>query len=381
LINNNSSIKNFNFKEDSKIFNVVNTSPSTSVNKNLRSSITPPTELEKNDKIKEINQIKDFNTKHKIDNYPNNLSKSNKSPYNKDKFLKHIKATSSNFTNSNNYKDVNKHSNLFNNNIINNNNDNSTNKRKMFQNNFLAQSKLEKSNFCLKENYKSENEFINNINNINRTKTPNTKSMNRDFSENVIYSNITKPKNHHHLNYTNRENTLNILSDRDRENKNTNTNTNNNIYVPNLPNNINTLGNLNKNSNYNLDKKTGNFNYNLKNPAVNQGPCENESNLNNSTKNISVTGAGGVYQFKPNPIYQNSIINKSINGSLISNNNNNPHINNKNSITISMNNANNIKDLLGNNINLSLNLNSKIIFLLLFSFILILYDKYLILYK
>ena len=370
-MNNNSSIKNFNFQEDSKISsivnNVVNTSPSTSVNKNFNSSITPPHELNSTEKVKEINHTRDFNLKQKIASYTNNLSKSSKSPYNKDKFLKHIKAASNNINTANN--NLNKNSNIFNNNINNNdlNNDNNQNlnakslsiisenstiKRKIFQNNYLVQSKGEKSNFSIKENYKSENDFINNINNINRTKTPNTRSLNRDFSENVIYSNKIKPKNN--LNYTNRETTLNILSDRDRKQTGSNNNNSNTINIPNQLNHNNTLSNLNRNtnqssSNNNLEKKqTANFNYGVKNAGIHHTPHGNNSNFNNSTKNNS---AGGVYQFKANPLYNNSIINKSLNGNL-----------NNNSITINSNNANNVKDLLGNNMNLSLNLHSKNIF-------------------
>jgi len=350
--------------------------------------LTPPSELEKTQKAKEINQTKDFNLKRKLDNSSNNLSKSSKSPYNKDKFLKHIKAASKNlsnfskeainksqndlFNNTNNNKiNINKNNNSNNNLIAENNlnskslsiiSENSTIKRKIFQNNFLAQPKGEKN---YKENYKSENEFINNINNINRTKTPNTRSINRDFSENIVYSNKIKPKNN--LNYTNRESTLHILSDRDRKPISGNSG---NTIIPNQLSHNNTITNLSNlsknnnnnklNNNANLDKKiTGCFNYALKTPSVYQSPYGNNSNSNSSTKNNNNnTSGGGVYQFKVNPLYHNSIINKSLNGninnnvSLNANNSNFNYLNNNNKI-------NNVKDLLGNNMDLSLNLKSE----------------------
>jgi hypothetical protein len=365
-MNNNSSIKNFNFHEDSKIsliVNVVNTSPSTSVNKNFNSSITPPPELENSEKAKDLLRSKEINPKQKLDAYANNLSKSSKSPYNKDKFLRNIKAANMKSTENISNLNFDNNPNVISNPQFSNNNinakslsiisENSTIKRKIFQNNFLAQSKGE-YNFPLKENYKSENDFINNINNINRTKTPNTRSLNRDFSENVIYSNKVKPKNT--LNYTNRENTMNnnIMSDRDRKNYNPS----NQMYLQNtLVHNSGTTTNLHKNTNslttntlgvnFNLDKKqTGNFNYTVKNNTIQTTGTVNQSAvyMNNSTKNNNTIASSGIYNFKAPPTY-NNIVHKSINGNLT----------NTNSITMN----NNFNNMLGNNMNLSLNLNSN----------------------
>ena len=256
-------------------------------------------------KSKDLNNTKNFSkNRTSINNSKNNLSKSSKSPYNKDKFLKHIKATNiSNEFNNLNAKSLS---------II---SENTKSKKNFFQNNFLAQSKNDKPNFTLRENYKSENDFVINMN-INRTNTPNTRSLNRDFSQNLILGNKIKTKNN--INYSNRDYSMNnILSERDKD-RNTG----------NLTNKSNTQqGNniqSNTSSNLNIEKKQQkNYNNNL-NQKSTQNPFSNSVNLNNTTKSF-----GPAYQFKPNSINKNSLLHKSING--------------------------NLNNLFGNNINLSSN--------------------------
>lgn len=367
--NNNNSIKNFNFNEDSKIsliVNVVNTSPNHSMNKNLgSSSITPPPEIENTEKINEKNKIREFNTKPKAENFNalsndnlgntqsqsigNNISNSNKSitkpnksPYNKDKFIKHIKANNYN-NNCRNYDNINAKSLS----IV---SENTGLKGKIFQNNFLIQSKVGNTNFPIKESYKSENDFGNNLNNLNRTKTPNSRSLNRDLSENVIYSNKLYYKNN--INYTNRENSQsllqNVLSDRDKkspnnpnnkrvfnnQNLNFSQNNSNNLsgftYKNNSNNNSDNKRNSNnskhpsnslsysggyqKNNTYNNNQQENKLNFqNTSKNTVGNVTISTSNNNNSGNNNTAATLTAGFYQIKQNSIYSNPILQKSLN--------------------------------------------------------------------
>lgn len=261
--------------------------------------------MENNDKMKETFKSKDFSQRMLKGNNSHNKSKSSKSPCEKDKFTKHIR----HFNKIKNFESFNEKN-------LSISNDNISAKKEISEIIIIGQIKDEKSQISDKENYKSENEFIKNSN-VNTTKSPKSKYLSREFSENFVYTNKIKPKNI--LNNTNRDyglNMNNILSERNRI----------------IGNNSKTINNAN-----NIQNSTSsNGNIEKKQPPINLIPKSQRNyyatnNLNYSTKNLGIS-----QHIKSNSIYYTSKNNKNING------------NSYNS---------NINTMIGNNINLSLNFN------------------------